>query len=85
MHSAFLILNQKKHLTGLRNGLRRDIWHMFHLHSDIKIAEGLSNRKPLGYVCAIQFIEVNLPVPAFLLCLFHNCLVSIYFIASDSN
>lgn len=35
-------IGQQIHLTGLRHYLRRDIWHMFHLQSDIKIAEGLS-------------------------------------------
>ena len=35
-------IGQQIHLTGLCHHLRRDIWHMFHLHSDIKIAEGLS-------------------------------------------
>ena len=36
-------IGQQIHLTGLRHYLRRDIWYMFHLRSDIKIAEGLSN------------------------------------------
>ena len=35
-------IGQQIHLTSLRHDLRRDIWHMFHLRSDIKIAEGLS-------------------------------------------
>ena len=36
-------IGQQIHLTGSRHHLWRDIWHMFHLRSDIKIAEGLSN------------------------------------------
>ena len=36
-------IDQQIHLTDLRHDLWRDIWHMFHLRSDIKIAEGLSN------------------------------------------
>ena len=35
-------ISQQVHLTSSRHHLRRDIWHMFHLRSDIKIAEGLS-------------------------------------------
>ena len=35
-------IGQQVHLTGPHYYLRRDIWHMFHLRSDIKIAEGLS-------------------------------------------
>ena len=35
-------IDQQIHLTDLRYHLRWDIWHMFHLRSDIKIAEGLS-------------------------------------------
>ena len=35
-------IGQQVHLTSLRHHLRRDIWHMFHLRSDIKIAEGFS-------------------------------------------
>lgn len=37
-----LQIGQQIHLTSLRYHLWRDIWHMFHLHSDIKIAEGFS-------------------------------------------
>ena len=36
-------IGQQIHLTDLRYHLQWDIWHMFHLRSDIKIAEGLSN------------------------------------------
>ena len=35
-------IGQQVHLARPRHHLRRDIWHMFHLRSDIKIAEGLS-------------------------------------------
>lgn len=35
-------IGQQAHLARPRHYLRRDIWHMFHLRSDIKIAEGLS-------------------------------------------
>ena len=35
-------IGQQIHLSCPRHHLRRDIWHMFHLQSDIKIAEGLS-------------------------------------------
>lgn len=35
-------IGQQIYLTGSRHHLWRDIWHMFHLRSDIKIAEGLS-------------------------------------------
>ena len=35
-------IGQQVHLTSLRHHLRWDIWHKFHLRSDIKIAEGLS-------------------------------------------
>ena len=35
-------IGQQIHLTGSRHHLRLDIWHMFHLRSDIKIAEGVS-------------------------------------------
>ena len=53
-------IGQQVHLTGSRYHLRRDIWHMFHLHSDIKIAEGLSFRKPLGYVMSFSQIYLFL-------------------------
>ena len=36
-------IGQQIHLTSLRHHLRWDIWHMFHLRSDIKIAEGFSD------------------------------------------
>lgn len=36
-------IGQQVHLTSLRHHLRWDIWHIFHLRSDIKIAKGLSN------------------------------------------
>ena len=35
-------IGQQIHLSCPRHHLRWDIWHMFHLRSDIKIAEGLS-------------------------------------------
>ena len=35
-------IGQQIHLSSPRHHLRWDIWHMFHLRSDIKIAEGLS-------------------------------------------
>lgn len=54
-------IGQQVHLTSLRHHLRWDIWHMFHLQSDIKIAEGLSERKPLGYV-----ITFYIPLSLFL-------------------
>ena len=38
-------IGQQIHLTGSRYHLWRDIWHMFHLHSDIKIAEGAFKMK----------------------------------------
>ena len=35
-------ISQQVHFARPRHHLRWDIWHMFHLRSDIKIAEGLS-------------------------------------------
>ena len=36
-------IDQQIHLTDLRYDLRRDIWHMFHLRSDIKKPRGFQN------------------------------------------